>query len=384
MRQIKSFAKAIGLKVLFEFTQNIILKLRGYNILDRSQTMSFMERFQIYFSPIKTVIIPETLNSANNTKIVFFENQCEADAFSIWDYHDPSQNASLSRYGSVILRRKVLTTDSNANSFMKDIWSPDKRPVQHASVVIAPFSQYQDGIWYGGYWDYLFLVAVKLSRIRDHIPLEVYSKALIAYPLFDTPYERELMGMLDISSEMLTDTTKTKYITPRVITANSTTGYPHPDDIASLKSNIQKKFNPVRSSYDRIYISRSCRRNIINEHELITMLKKFDFKIIEDIPRSITEQITIYHNASFILGPHGASFSNIIWCEPGTHLMELFSCNYAPDFFAYLAALNRMEYSAYYEGMADPSVDYLDGLVEDISIDVLKLEKVLQGILKSV
>ncbi|RYZ94347.1 MAG: glycosyltransferase family 61 protein, partial [Sphingobacteriaceae bacterium] len=129
-----------------------------------------------------------------------------------------------------------------------------------------------------------------------------------------------------------------------------------------------------------IYISRADRRRISNEDELVIMLKKFNFVIIEDKKRSVTEQITIYHNASFVLGPHGASFSNIIWCTPGTHLFELFSPNYTPDFFLYLANVMDLKYSAFYEGVPNSNINYFDGLVEDIYIPVAKLEACLEDI----
>jgi capsular polysaccharide biosynthesis protein len=102
--------------------------------------------------------------------------------------------------------------------------------------------------------------------------------------------------------------------------------------------------------------------------------------IIEDKKRTVSEQMAIYRNAEFIIGPHGASFSNIIWCEPGTHLMELFSPNYAPDFFLYLAKMMDMEYSAYYNDLPNKNIDYLVGLVENIQVSIPKLEACLENI----
>lgn len=186
--------------------------------------------------------------------------------------------------------------------------------------------------------------------------------------------------MLGFNIDNLIDSRIYKVVSPQLITGNSAHWYPNLTDVLALKRHIEMKVKPVKTASNRIYISRKGRRHIKNEDELIAMLKKFDFMIIADIERSVSEQIDIYLNASFIIGPHGASFSNIIWCEPGTHLMELFSCNYVPDFFLYLAVMMKMEYSAYYEGAADGTVDYLDGLVEDIDISVSGLSRYLANI----
>src|SRR5690606_19657427 len=91
--------------------------------------------------------------------------------------------------------------------------------------------------------------------------------------------------------------------------------YPNFEDVLLMRKHILNKIKITPDTGKRIYISRSCRRKIINEEELITLLKKFDFTIIEDKPRTIAEQVSIYNNADFIIGPHGASFSNVIWCR---------------------------------------------------------------------
>ncbi len=171
-------------------------------------------------------------------------------------------------------------------------------------------------------------------------------------------------------------------LAPHLITANSAHWYPNLADLLSLKRHIGVAFQPVESQHNRIYISRSGRRCITNEDELMTLLQKYDFLIIADKPRTVTEQISMYYNASFIIGPHGASFSNIIWCQPGAHLFELFSPNYAPDFFLYLTKMMGMEYSAYYDGVADNKIDYLEGLVEDIYVSIPRLEACLDNIFK--
>jgi hypothetical protein len=380
IRYIKRAARAIGLKTLFKAIENTMLKLRGFNLLGLEPTIAFMRPYEVKDIGCNQAFLPLIPNCGNNTITIFPKKETNTDKVYVWEYKNDKQPARLSKYGLVIINKKVLCTDWNQSSFYKDIWKADKRTRKKDPTLIALFSQFQDGIMYGGYYDFIFLVATKLCRIKDAFPNEDMTDMAIAYPLFNAPYEPEYLQLLGFNPEKLTDTTKYNISSSRLITGNSAHWHPNKADILSLKKNIEKQFKPIETESKRIYISRSGRRSIINEDELIILLKKFDFVIIEDKKRTVKEQIDIYYNASFILGPHGASFSNIIWCKPGTHLLELFSPNYAPDFFLYLATLMDMKYSAYYDSAPDSNIDYLAGLVEDIHVSIPKLKSCLESI----
>lgn len=322
--------------------------------------------------------LPQIANAGDTQTIIFQEKEIFTEAAYVWRYQNDNRVGKLSRYGSVIIEGKVLCTDEAIQSFFKDIWKPDYRTKYQTQAFIALFSQHQDGILYGGYYDYVFCIAAKICRIKDTFPDEDFSKMFVSYPIFKTDYETEFLSLLGIDTDNVVDSRKCQLISSQIIMGNAATWYPSIDDVLSLRRHIFKKISFIKNTGERIYISRSCRRNIINENELIALLRTFDFTIIEDKPRSISEQISIYYNASFIIGPHGASFSNIIWCQPGTHLMELFSPNYTPDFFLFLATVMGMTYSAYYEGPKNTSVTYRQGLVEDIYVSIPKLELYLR------
>lgn len=379
MNFIKKIAGAIGLNTIYHTLRSTFLKIQGFHLLDATQTIAFMAPCQVKSIDGNKSVLPQIINCADNAIIAFHQKEIIADNVYVWDYQSNTKPGYLSKYGSVIINKRVLTTDFNCNSFYISFREGDKRPVKTVPAVIDLFSQFQDGVMYGGYYDFVFLVATKLSRIKDTLSAAEFENMLISYPLFNSAYEKEYAEMLGVNAANLIDSTKTKFISSRIVTGNSAHWYPSREDIRSLRQNIEKVFQPAKTVQNRVYISRKGRRCIINEPELIALLRKFDFTIIEDKPRTVTEQISIYHNASFILGPHGASFSNIIWCQPGTHLMEIFSSNYVPDFFLYLAELTGMKYSAYYEE-APHKTNYIDALVEDVVISITKMEECLKRI----
>ena len=381
-KHLKNAARSIGLKVVYSLLRDFILKIRGYNLLSQAETKTFMQPYAVKIIPKDKVLQPKIADCYQSDKTIFNQKESVTDELFVWEFKNSSKKKIVSKYGSVIIKGNVLCTDRTHDSFYRDVWKNDTRPVKESVTLIAPFSHFQSGTGYGGYFDFVFFVAVKICRIKDAFPDEDFSDAIVSYPPFGGSYEKEYLQLLDIKPDNLIDSSKYNVISQRVITGNGRNWHPNIDDIFSLKKHIEKKFKPIKKESKRIYISRSWRRRIINEEELIFMLKKFDFVIIEDKQRSIEEQISIYHNASFIIGPHGASFGNIIWCEPGTHLFELFSPNYVPDFFLFLTTVMKMNYTAYYEGNPDSAVNYLDGLTEDIWVSVSKIETCLQKYFK--
>lgn len=90
--------------------------------------------------------------------------------------------------------------------------------------------------------------------------------------------------------------------------------------------------NPTRN----IYISRRSNktRTIFNETDLAPLLEKNNFEIIELENKTITEQIKIFQEAKIIMGPHGSAFTNIIFAQPGTVLIDIMpATNLVPCFY---------------------------------------------------
>jgi hypothetical protein len=75
-----------------------------------------------------------------------------------------------------------------------------------------------------------------------------------------------------------------------------------------------------------IYIARgkSPRRRIINEDEWIRYLEGLGFTTIYPEDYSLEEQVWIFAQARCVVGAHGAGLTNLVWCQPGTRVWELF------------------------------------------------------------
>ena len=95
------------------------------------------------------------------------------------------------------------------------------------------------------------------------------------------------------------------------------------DSIKILKKFINPKTNKEVSK--KIYVTRedSNYRKIINEGDVVSLLRENGYRVINPQLYEIDEQIEIFSNAEKIIAPHGSNLANIIFCKPGTEIYEI-------------------------------------------------------------
>jgi hypothetical protein len=86
------------------------------------------------------------------------------------------------------------------------------------------------------------------------------------------------------------------------------------------------------------------RRTIFNEAEIHQYLSGRGYTIIDTAKLSFQEQVRLFCGARSIVSCHGAGLANLCFVEPGTHLLEIFSPFYTPDYFRVLAGQSGVLY----------------------------------------
>ena len=96
---------------------------------------------------------------------------------------------------------------------------------------------------------------------------------------------------------------------------------------------------------------------------------------------SLADQITLFSEAEAVVGPHGAGFTNLIWCAPDTKVLEFFSPLYVNLCYWAISSLTRADYF-YLLGSADGQVDDVNDarfFLENVCVDPVALERTLEA-----
>ncbi len=106
------------------------------------------------------------------------------------------------------------------------------------------------------------------------------------------------------------------------------------------------------SENKKIYVTRedSTYRKIINEADIIPILRSRGYKVINPQLYSIVDQIKIFAQADKVVAPHGSNLSNIVFCKPGTEIYEIgpeLKNDYEKHFknrYKIIAEINNLKY----------------------------------------
>lgn len=136
----------------------------------------------------------------------------------------------------------------------------------------------------------------------------------------------------------------------------------------ALREIFLPKISVQNKAYERIYISRkkASLRRVRKEEELIAALQGLGFTsvLLEDL--SPQEQASIFNQARVIIGPHGSGLANLIFTEPGYHLIELDHGIDPPrSFYKRMTELTAGLYHPYYVDQVSEN-----RLEEDMTLDL--------------
>jgi len=106
----------------------------------------------------------------------------------------------------------------------------------------------------------------------------------------------------------------------------------------------------------------------------------FEKVVLEDF--SLREQAALFHQADCIVMPTGGSLANLVFCRPGTVVVELFSPNYTPNFtHALMGEIGLRYYGLVADKVSRPHPEARLGH-EDIDFDPDRLAEVVRGALE--
>jgi capsular polysaccharide biosynthesis protein len=84
----------------------------------------------------------------------------------------------------------------------------------------------------------------------------------------------------------------------------------------------------IQSTGTKLFVRRSgasdlSSRTIANEDEVISALEALGFRVIEPGKMSLREQVDAFYQAEVVVSPHGSTLANLLFCRPGTKILDL-------------------------------------------------------------
>jgi len=68
----------------------------------------------------------------------------------------------------------------------------------------------------------------------------------------------------------------------------------------------------------RLFLARDATRRSYNQTEILAIAERHGFEAVYPEKMSFRDQVAMYASASFLAGPSGAAFANMLFCQPGT------------------------------------------------------------------
>jgi capsular polysaccharide biosynthesis protein len=164
------------------------------------------------------------------------------------------------------------------------------------------------------------------------------------------PFQYETLAMLGIGKEKIVASNENHnfHIKAETLYVPSLAGpldVPTNFQINFLRS-LYKKYLKQRNPEKRIYLSRKKvgTRNIVNEAELINALKIYQFEVVECEERSVADQAQLFSEASIIISSHGSALTNLVFCNPGAVVIDIFNESHINPCFWFISQINKLNY----------------------------------------
>jgi capsular polysaccharide biosynthesis protein len=229
------------------------------------------------------------------------------------------------------------------------------------------------------YYEFVVHILGKLCRIKQAIDPSLWAAAKVCYPLRRAPFEQQYLSLLGLDESALVDT-RHHAVVPRSLVISNLQSRDHlatPTTLASLRDTFLAGVRPPEDGGRRLYLSRvGWKRQVINESEVRDVVSSYGLEIIESIPVSVEEQIRLFNSASLVVSPHGSALANLVWCSPGTRVIELFSRSFVSDVYAGICHVLGLRHTYLLDEATEPH--HWTNLHKDLTVDIRSLVTALE------
>ena len=270
-----------------------------------------------------------------------------------------------------------LVTDISMGCPELVITSDKLSPAEHIEGNVAFLSARWGG---AAYFHWMFDVVTRFHLLQQSGLMDSIDK--FAINACDSAYEKETLNTLGIPLDKILESrhhphfTADQLIVPSICDGGSGTSKWKCEYLKQLFLNEQQSLKTDYS--ERIYISRekASYRRIVNEQDVIGCLEKLGFRTVKLETMSVAEQAACLAAAKVVVAPHGAGLTNLVFCNSGTKVIEIFSPIYVPVCFWTISNLCDLKHYYLIAELFDDKTQKYPGH-KDMRVDVKSLEKLM-------
>jgi len=154
---------------------------------------------------------------------------------------------------------------------------------------------------------------------------------MVMVPCRPASYKIDSLKLLGIPERRIVSATQPEMVVEKLVLCHAAqrSGVPHAAPFMDIRDRLVAAVagsRPQRPPERRVYISRAkSARKVVNEAELLPVLRNFHFEVAVCEDLSLAQQIELFSDARVVLGPHGAGIINQIFCQPGATVIEIYN-----------------------------------------------------------
>ena len=213
---------------------------------------------------------------------------------------------------------------------------------------------------------------------------------MLTWPL--RPWQRGLIARLGVPDGLIREISPQPTFLEHAIVSNRHSGISsqnaHPEHkrvFQAILTNVRKA-NPNRDTPKRVLICRSFAnsRNIVNRAELIEALRPLGFVAVQPEKLTFDEQALTYAGADVIVCEFGAATVNVLFCRPGTKLVEIIAEGQHDPFSSHVGALMELEHVVLFQPQTEEALARAPRHMKDspfaYSVDVAKVVETVRAL----
>ncbi|MBC5992539.1 glycosyltransferase family 61 protein [Pontibacter cellulosilyticus] len=362
-----------------------------YQTLQNYVTTSGAEQIVVYPPEKSTLDVPKALLKASENQI-FTPPTGELPAASITAIKQGRLYTDGTNFAAVISEDNKLIGDI---SLQVGTTNPEENGIFNHKYFTSPLglkgNVFHTLIGGSGENNYFHWMIDSLPRLHLLQKAGWFDKIdWFVVPKHSLPYQKDTLRILGIPDTKIVEGHSVNHI--KADTLFASTFVRNIEHIPNWACQfLRDKFIPaaqrIIQTPKRIYISRqdSSYRSVTNEANVLKVLHKYGFKKVELSELTFTEQVSLFKNAEVVVAPHGAGLTNLVFCRPGTQVIELFAREYTPPLYADLASKVNLKYNYLTSASAPAVVSLRAAMQKGVDVPVDKLESmVLEAIADAV